>query len=222
MFPDIRPLLYKIAVDLGAYPFPTGDGTRFTRNRFLIFVGLCTNSTEIQDSRLIKITWPSQHTRHVRNKPWHFQRLLFQSMSNSKVLRNVEARSAEDDEDLIDVLQSCRPDKEKGWEEEELIPTIAALPSSRSRSLRGIIKENDLRSFLHLLVCVALRRNDVEYAISDLAQNIVRSLLGLFEGTDKLPSDVDWESFSSVISKQLVGLETSLNYPSTNPDSPIY
>jgi hypothetical protein len=224
MLSDVESLIHKIAVDLGSYPFPADVSTPLTCNRLLIFVGLCTRSTNIQDSIFIKSTWISRHTRRTRHKQWNFHRLLFQSMSNSKILESAEVRSAADEEDLIDVLQSCRPGKEHGWEEEELIPTIAALPSSRSKALGGVIKENDLRLLLQLLVSVALRSNDgmSQNDSSDFIQDSTQSLLELFEGLGKLHGNVDWDCFSAVITKQLVSLQIHLIYTSTHQNRPIY
>ncbi|KAH8596680.1 hypothetical protein B0O99DRAFT_619660 [Bisporella sp. PMI_857] len=123
------PLLYKIAIYHGSYPFRTSESDLLTYGQFLVFVGV---SSRLKDDNFYTV-YNANRTRSTRQKPRNRTCLLSQSLSSS--LNNNEQpflRTANGGEDLIDVLCSTQPKEEKwcSW-----IAMISSQKASSSRVL---------------------------------------------------------------------------------------
>lgn len=201
------PLLYKMMLHYGYFPFAANEGKRMSCDVFLIGIALLSRMRH-------GILWKDhgfcgQEPVTRERRPVDDIRLLFQSMASGNLhhLRNVDQSSADDDEDLLDVLVAIVGTtfqfRSSKWSymRRNLLHIAAALPSSYSRDLQVSISLQDLNSLAELVVALGTRFVGAMLP-SDPA--VANCLTKGFCRQLNCDGDVDWETFRNTVLGSLV------------------
>jgi 3'-phosphoadenosine 5'-phosphosulfate sulfotransferase (PAPS reductase)/FAD synthetase len=211
---DAGPLLYKMVISYGSFPFPPGQGQRLTCAIFLRGIYMMSRMKQRLFWRDTGTLGGEPCTR--KRQPSDDVRLHFQSMANNE-LRNMPPptqRSEVDDEDLIDVLFTIldgireRRNPKLATRRRDVLSAAATLPSSLSRNLEGTINEADLRLLLQLIVRLLNTRclNTMPLSALDTTECITESF---FRGLPR-SEGVRWDTFRDTVLESLVSQITQL------------
>ena len=204
------PLLYKILVYYGSFPFPVDEDKRMTCGTFLrgIYM-LSKNNHRVLSHEVFR--WqggePVTRERGLADDV----RILFQSMAtgNSHTFQNPGHRSEDDDEDLIDVLFRLgetireRRSPKYGFKRKDVVAAASQFPSSYSRSLGGSVSVRDLEILFDLIVSLFNRLSGA--AGRPLNQAVVRCIIEGFRHNSEDMASVDWPTFRDTVLSSVVG-----------------
>lgn len=150
---DAAPLLYRIVVRLGSYPYHLNPEENLTSDILRTGVILILSKYRFRGCQR-----PEDRKSCIEFWEKKSRRLLFQSMMQGGVpsAKDQDQRSDEDDEDLLEVLQALQEvDNGKSQEltEREMKSQLFNdLPTSNSTELGGTIPEVDFRNFVRLML----------------------------------------------------------------------
>jgi hypothetical protein len=206
---DAGPLLYKMVINYGSFPFPPEQAQRLTCAIFLRGIYMMSRMKQRLFWRDTGTLGGEPCTR--KRQPSDDVRLFFQSMADNQS-RNMPPptdRSKVDDEDLIDVLFTLldgireRRNPKLATRRRDVLSTAATLPSSLSRNLEGTINEADLRSLLQLVVRLL---NTKLLGTIPLSELIIAKCIteGFFLGSPR-SEGIRWHTFHNTVLKSLVG-----------------
>jgi hypothetical protein len=163
----------------------------------------------------VTIDWVNPQHRKTQAKPRDKRRIFFRSLApRLPGIADINERSDEDDEDLLDLLCSAQPRQDFGkgmhlaWARSDVRSAARLLPSSQSRGCDGKIAREDMK-----LLIKFLRSLVVEYRGSDVAEGgeeilmegSVDDALALFLGEEEERGEgVDLDTFSKVSSELMV------------------
>ena len=201
------PLLFKIALHHGTYPFPPTEDTLMTYDVFLTFIGM---SSYIQHSLFVSVDDISEKHIRTREAPRDRVRLLFQSIISSRSSEIIGTSDDECNEDLLIVLCSVQPRRFSErkycpkWSRQKLKKVATTLPSSRSTDIGGSVIKDNMCSLIHLLIyhlshinAKRLDNMEPEQLLAESAGAVMKSL--------QIEKDVDWAMFSNILVEQMVG-----------------
>ena len=137
-------------------------------------------------------------------KPVDDIRVLFQSMAigASNDVQNPGKCGADDDEDLLDVLvasmgrRATRENTMVTYMRQDFLGVAAALPSSFSRSIHKVVKLEELRLLLELVVVLSTRFMDESGGSTPGA---LECLMESFSRHTYDHKDIGWEPFRAVV-----------------------
>ncbi|KAH4236902.1 hypothetical protein HBH69_094720 [Parastagonospora nodorum] len=195
------PLLYKMMLHYGSFPFPVEEGKRMTCDIFL-------RSIYMMSRTALSVLWRDYGSiggvpQTRQRRPVDDVRLLFQSMASEKDEEDDAARTEDDDEDLLDVLffvmhrvQEERSPKCSS-KRESVKKAASALPSSCSRNLGGTVERGDLRSMLELII--VLLNSRVLGTMAPPNKNVIGCMMNAFMPASSEHLGSEWETFRNVV-----------------------
>ena len=193
------PLLYRILVHYGSFPFPVDEDKRMTCGIYM----LSKKNHRILSHEVSR--WQGGEPVTRERSPADDVRILFQSMAtgNSRTFQNPGRRSEDDDEDLIDVLFNLgetirqRRSPKYGFKRKDVVPAASRLPSSYSRNLGGSVSVRNLEVLFDLIVSLFNRLSGA--AGRPLNQAVVRCIIEGFRQSSGDTASVDWPTFRDTI-----------------------
>jgi len=203
------PLLYRILVHYGSFPFPVDEDKRMTSGTFLRGIYMLSKNNHRVLSHEVS-RWQGGEPVTRERGPVDDVRILFRSMAtgNSRTFRNPGLRSEDDDEDLIDVLfrlgekiRQRRPPK-YGFMRKDVVPAASRLPSSYSRNLEGSVSVHDLENLFDLIVSLFNRLFGT--AGRPLNQAVVGCIIKGFRRSSGDMASVDWPAFRDTVLSSVV------------------
>jgi 3'-phosphoadenosine 5'-phosphosulfate sulfotransferase (PAPS reductase)/FAD synthetase len=212
---DAGPLLYKMVINYGSFPFPPGQAQQLTCAIFLRGIYMMSRMKQ-------RLFWRDNGTLGGepctrKRQPSDDVRLLFQSMADneSRTMLPPTQRSDVDDEDLIDVLFTLwdgireRRNPKLATRRRDVLSAAATLPSSLSRNLEGTLNEADLGFLLQLIVKLLNTRflNTMPLSPSDTTGCITE---GFSRGLPRWEG-VRWDAFHDTVLESLVRQITQLS-----------
>jgi hypothetical protein len=192
------PVLWKILVHHGTYPFKPPKTTQLTILQTANAAAFLTARDEIS---VREPTGP--HVVRRRHRNWNDRRrLLFQSMCNTNWSQaaSKDVREREDDEDLVAALEG--PPRQDRKTAHPVFDMAKKLPSSHSRKLDGRVALRDLRALLALVIVTSTgsaREDPSEEKTA--AERAVLALLGDFPDPEGC---VTWEEFRHLTACEMV------------------
>lgn len=199
------PVLYKMMLHYGSFPFPPKEGDQLVLETFCLGI--------VMMSRIG--LWPLLRLRSRREggswirkrQPIDHVRLCFQSLQNQSEVASHEAasiRSAKDDEDLVDAIMAIEKTRHVkfSWSRGTITDVASGLPSSCSRNLQGTVSINDVRVLIELVVALSRTFTDVEWDSSHT--DAVESLMQSFSIHTNSSTEITWETFNSTLIGSIV------------------
>ena len=203
------PLLYRILVHCGSFPFPVDEDKRMTCGTFLRGVYMLSKNNHRVLSYEVS-RWQGGEPVTRERGPADDVRILFQSMATGtlRTSQNSCLRSEDDDEDLVDVLFRLgetireRRSPKYGFKRKDVVPAASRLPSSYSRSLGGSVSVRDLEILFDLIVSLFNRLSRASGR--SLNQAVVGCIIEGFRQSSGDTASVDWPTFRDTVLSSVV------------------
>lgn len=201
------PVLYRILLHHGTYPFKPSAETTETFNGHSLAIALALLTAE--DKALSFEEYLHPNMTFIRCRDWNDRvRLLFQSLCDTNWVDFPRPgnRFQKDDEDLFAVVEVCLPQEiRKKWTPRHFPQAVAGFPSSHSRELSGRIKLEDIRGLLVLVLIpstsaalAAQGSTTIKEADFEETLNKMLSCFSLEKGY------VSWDRFRDIVKGQMV------------------
>ncbi|KAF1831790.1 hypothetical protein BDW02DRAFT_571690 [Decorospora gaudefroyi] len=193
------PVLLRILLHHGTYPFKPPNTTQLTARQMAIAVALLTARDE-------SITIREDSTPGIvrmRHRNWNDRtRLLFQSLCDTDwsqvATPSANLREREDDEDLVAALESPPSQRKTAL---PVFDVAKTLPSSHSRKLDGTVSLREMRELLALVLVTSIGHVREEPNKEKAAvESTVLALLGEFPDPD---GRMNWEEFQRLTASQM-------------------
>jgi hypothetical protein len=149
--------------------------------------------------------YPGAVPRTRYSKPVDSVRLLFQSMAgkSEQYMETTQPRSEEDDEDLLDVLYMImaritrKRNPKLRIRRSYVVGAAAALPSSCSRDLQGLVELGDIQCLFELVV--SLLKSRPLGTTMPLESTTIDCIMSNFSHRSHQEDGIGWEDFRNVI-----------------------
>jgi hypothetical protein len=202
------PLLYKMMIRYGSYPFPPDPAQHMTCGTFLRGIYMMSRMKNRLLWRQCGILGGEPASRE--RVPIDDIRIFFQSVASdsSQSLTLPTERSETDDEDLIDVLFILmdeirgRQTPKFALRRRDVLPAVARLPSSLSANIDGAVKVNDLRLLLEPIATLLDTKLLGTMALS--TSTAVDCIIGSFLHESPDSTFIRWDTFREVVLESFV------------------
>ena len=195
------PVLYKMMLHYGSFPFPAEDGTQLTLETFCLGIVML---SRIGLRPLLRLHNVREGESTRKRQP--DVRLFFQSLSRQSEtasFQNAGIRSIDDDEDLIDALMAIERGHMKFVSSRNaLIEVASGLPSSHSRNLQGAVSASDFRVLIELDIASSYTFTNSE-RVSTHADTVER-VMGNIPLHSNSGTELTWDDFNNGLVKSMV------------------
>ncbi|PVH92556.1 hypothetical protein DM02DRAFT_733628 [Periconia macrospinosa] len=189
------PVLYKMMLYYGSFPFPAEQGSQLVLETFCLGIVMM---SRIGLRPLLRLHNGREGGMLIRNRV----RRCFQSLRGQSEIASYQAagkRSVDDDEDLVDAIMAIGKSRRAKiiWSRDTSIDVASGLPSSYSRNLQGAVSTSDVRVLIEL--AVALSRTFTGAGWVPSHAGAVESLMSAFSIHTNSSTEITWENFSSTL-----------------------
>jgi hypothetical protein len=200
------PVLYKMMLHYGSFPFPAEEGSQLVLQTFCLGIVMM---SRIGLQPLLRLHNGREGGGILirKRQPVDRVRLCFHSLLNQSETASYQVagiRSVDDDEDLVDALMAIgkRRNVKIVWGRDTIIGVASGLPSSYSRNLQGVVSTSDVRVLIELAVALSCTFTDAGWVPSHAST--VESLMGTFSTHTNGGAEITWENFSSTLLGSMV------------------
>ncbi|KAF2637763.1 hypothetical protein P280DRAFT_96169 [Massarina eburnea CBS 473.64] len=194
------PVLYKMMLHYGSFPFPAEQGSQLILETFCLGIVMM---SRIGLRPLLRLHDGREGGMLIKKRqPVDRVRLCFQSLQDQSEIAVYQAggkRSVDDDKDLVDAIMAIGKSRRAKmiWGRDTIIDVASGLPCSYSRNLQGAVSTSDVRVLIEL--AVALSRTFTGAGWVPSHAGAVESLMRAFSIHTNSSTEITWENFSSTL-----------------------